>query len=234
MGSGAAGQPMNSDDTSWPFTSPAGRDASKPHEIDLYIEPSPRDSPTALPKLFTTLEPEPLGPAHANANAHVEEDLSSTPPSRDSPTTLPTPEAETSPEASGATSARAPAAAGAGAPARTVEFYQAGSPGIADIEFFVEEDDTPASTSRRPTTRSRRRRPPPAPASTAASDLVPAWLSTARFGLSRRRVAARAGRDPHAGRRAWLLAWLREKHRPTDAKASSRWPETGEAASTRG
>ena len=59
MGSGAAGQPMNSDDTSWPFTSPAGRDASKPHEIDLYIEPSPRDSPTALPKLFTTLEPDP-------------------------------------------------------------------------------------------------------------------------------------------------------------------------------
>ena len=85
MGSGAAGQPMNSDNTSWPFTSPAGKDAAKPpkpHEIDLYIEPSPRDSPTALPKLFTTLEPEPLAPAHANANAHVEEDLSSTPPSR--------------------------------------------------------------------------------------------------------------------------------------------------------
>ena len=64
MGGGAAGQPMNSDNTSWPFTSPAGRDASKPHEIDLYIEPSPRDSPTALPKLFTTLEPEPLASAH--------------------------------------------------------------------------------------------------------------------------------------------------------------------------
>ena len=47
MGSGAAGQPMNSDDKSWPFTSPAGKDATKapkPHEIDLYIEPSPRDS----------------------------------------------------------------------------------------------------------------------------------------------------------------------------------------------
>ena len=105
MGSGAAGQPMNSDNTSWPFTSPAGKDAAKPpkpHEIDLYIEPSPRDSPTALPKLFTTLEPEPLAPTN---NAHVEEDLSSTPPSRDSPTTLPTPEAETSPEASGAASA---------------------------------------------------------------------------------------------------------------------------------
>ena len=89
MGSGAAGQPMNSDNTSWPFTSPAGKDATKPpkpHEIDLYIEPSPRDSPTALPKLFTTLEPTALP-----ANAHVEEDLSSTPPSRDSPTTLPTP-----------------------------------------------------------------------------------------------------------------------------------------------
>ena len=67
MGSGAAGQPMNSDNTSWPFTSPAGKDAAKPpkpHEIDLYIEPSPRDSPTALPKLFTTLEPTAL-PANA-------------------------------------------------------------------------------------------------------------------------------------------------------------------------
>ena len=173
MGSGAAGQPMNSDNTSWPFTSPAGRDASKPHEIDLYIEPSPRDSPTALPKLFTTLEPEPLGPAHANANAHVEEDLSSTPPSRDSPTTLPTPEAETSPEAIGATSARAEPA-----PARTVEFYQAGTSGIADVEFFVEEDDTP--NVHEPMTYDevmRRRRPPPAPAPAASSDLVPAWLS---------------------------------------------------------
>ena len=167
MGSGAAGRPMNSDNTSWPFTSPAGRDASKPHEIDLYIEPSPRDSPTALPKLFTTLEPTALP-----ANAHVEEDLSSTPPSRDSPTTLPTPEAETSPEAIGATSARAEPA-----PARTVEFYQA-SPGVADVEFFVEEDDDPPSVHAPMTYDEvmRRRRPPPAPAS-MASDLVPAWLS---------------------------------------------------------
>ena len=155
-------------DGSWPFSSPAARkNAARPHEIDLYIEASPRDSPTALPKLFTTLEPTALP-----ANAHVEEDLSSTPPSRDSPTTLPTPEAETSPEASGATSARAEPA-----PARTVEFYQAGSPGVADIEFFVEEDDTPSVHE--PMTYDevmRRRRPPPAPAS-MASDLVPAWLS---------------------------------------------------------
>ena len=178
MGSGAAGQPMNSDNTSWPFTSPAGKDAAKPpkpHEIDLYIEPSPRDSPTALPKLFTTLEPTALP-----ANAHVEEDLSSTPPSRDSPTTLPTPEAETSPEASGATSARdapPPRPRAEPAPARTVEFYQEGSPGVADVEFFVEEDDAPAVHE--PMTYDevmRRRRPPPAPAS-MASDLVPEWLS---------------------------------------------------------
>ena len=174
MGSGAAGQPMNSDNPSWPFASPAGRDASKPHEIDLYIEPSPRDSPTALPKLFTTLEPTAL-----LANAHVEEDLSSTPPSRDSPTTLPTPEAETSPEASGAASASAPPPRPRAepAPARTVEFYQAGTSGIADVEFFVEEDDTPSVHE--PMTYDevmRRRRPPPAPASTT-SDLVPAWLS---------------------------------------------------------
>ena len=177
MGSGAAGQPMNSDNTSWPFTSPASRDASKPHEIDLYIEPSPRDSPTALPKLFTTLEPEPLAPTN---NAHVEEDLSSTPPSRDSPTTLPTPEAETSPEASGATSARdapPPRPRAEPAPARTVEFYQEGSPGVADVEFFVEEDDAPAVHE--PMTYDevmRLRRPPPAPAS-MASGLVPEWLS---------------------------------------------------------
>jgi hypothetical protein len=177
MGSGAAGQPMNSDNTSWPFTSPAGKDAAKPHEIDLYIEPSPRDSPTALPKLFTTLEPEPLAPTN---NAHVEEDLSSTPPSRDSPTTLPTPEAETSPEASGAASASdapPPRPRAEPAPARTVEFYQAGTSGIADVEFFVEEDDTP--NVHEPMTYDevmRRRRPPPAPAS-MASDLVPAWLS---------------------------------------------------------
>ena len=174
MGSGAAGQPMNSDDKSWPFTSPAGKDAARPHEIDLYIEPSPRDSPTALPKLFTTLEPTALP-----ANAHVEEDLSSTPPSRDSPTTLPTPEAETSPEASGATSARdapPPRPSAEAAPARTVEFYQA-SPGVADVEFFVEEDKAPGVHE--PMTYDevmRRRRPPPAPAS-MASDLVPAWLS---------------------------------------------------------
>ena len=160
MGSGAAGQPMNSDNTSWPFTSPAGKDATKapkPHEIDLYIEPSPRDSPTALPKLFTTLEPEPLAPA--DANAHVEEDLSSTPPARESPPTLP----EAAP-------------ARAEPPARTVEFYQA-SPGVADVEFFVEEDDAPAVHE--PMTYDevmRRRRPPPAPAS-MASDLVPEWLS---------------------------------------------------------
>ena len=180
MGSGAAGQPMNSDNTSWPFTSPAGKDAAKPpkpHEIDLYIEPSPRDSPTALPKLFTTLEPEPLAPTN---NAHVEEDLSSTPPSRDSPTTLPTPEAETSPEASGAASASdapPPRPRAEAAPARTVEFYQAGTSGIADVEFFVEEDDTP--NVHEPMTYDevmRRRRPPPAPAS-MASDLVPEWLS---------------------------------------------------------
>ena len=142
MGSGAAGQPMNSDNTSWPFTSPAGKDAkdaSKPHEIDLYIEPSPRDSPT----------------------------------------TLPTPEAETSPEASGATSARdapPPRPRAEAAPARTVEFYQA-TPGVADVEFFVEEDDAPAVHE--PMTYDevmRRRRPPPAPAS-MASDLVPEWLS---------------------------------------------------------
>ena len=177
MGSGAAGQPMNSDNTSWPFTSPAGRDASKPHEIDLYIEPSPRDSPTALPKLFTTLEPEPLAPTN---NAHVEEDLSSTPPSRDSPTTLPTPEAETSPEASGAASASdapPPRPRAEPAPARTVEFYQA-SPGVADVEFFVEEDDDTPSVHEPMTYDEvmRRRRPPPAPAS-MASGLVPAWLS---------------------------------------------------------
>ena len=171
MGSGAAGQPMNSDNTSWPFTSPAGKDASKPHEIDLYIEPSPRDSPTALPKLFTTLEPTALP-----ANAHVEEDLSSTPPSRDSPTTLLTPEAETSPETTSARDAPPPRPRTEPAP-RTVEFYQAGSPGVADIEFFVEEDDTP--NVHEPMTYDevmRRRRPPPAPAP-AAADLVPAWLS---------------------------------------------------------
>ena len=174
MGGGAAGQPMNSDNTSWPFTSPAGKEAARPHEIDLYIEASPRDSPTALPKLFTTLEPTALP-----ANAHVEEDLSSTPPSRDSPTTLPTPEAETSPEASGAASASdapPPRPRAEPAPARTVEFYQA-SPGVADVEFFVEEDDAPAVHE--PMTYDevmRRRRPPPAPAS-MASDLVPEWLS---------------------------------------------------------
>ena len=174
MGSGAAGQPMNSDDKSWPFTSPAGKDAAKPpkpHEIDLYIEPSPRDSPTALPKLFTTLEPTALP-----ANAHVEEDLSSTPPSRDSPTTLLTPEAETSPETTSARDVPPPRPRAEPAP-RTVEFYQAGSPGVADIEFFVEEDDTP--NVHEPMTYDeimRRRRPPPAPAS-MASDLVPEWLS---------------------------------------------------------
>ena len=62
------------------------------------------------------------------------------------------------------------------APARTVEFYQA-SPGVADVEFFVEEDDPPSVHE--PMTYDevmRRRRPPPAPAS-MASDLVPAWLS---------------------------------------------------------
>ena len=166
---------MNSDNKSWPFTSPAGKnakDASKPHEIDLYIEPSPRDSPTALPKLFTTLEPTALP-----ANAHVEEDLSSTPPSRDSPTTLPTPEAETSPEATSARDVAPPPRPRAEQAPRTVEFYQAGSPGVADIEFFVEEDDTP--NVHEPMTYDevmRRRRPPPAPAS-MASDLVPAWLS---------------------------------------------------------
>ena len=156
MGSGAAGQPMNSDNPSWPFASPAGRDASKPHEIDLYIEPSPRDSPTALPKLFTTLEPTALP-----ANAHVEEDLSSTPPARESPPTLPS---DTAP-------------ARAKPPARTVEFYQA-SPGVADVEFFVEEDDDPPSVHAPMTYDEvmRRRRPAPAPAP-AASDLVPAWLS---------------------------------------------------------
>ena len=174
MGSGAAGQPMNSDDKSWPFTSPAGKDAAKPpkpHEIDLYIEPSPRDSPTALPKLFTTLEPTALP-----ANAHVEEDLSSTPPSRDSPTTLPTPEAETSPETTSARDVAPPLHPRAEPAPRTVEFYQAG-PGVADVEFFVEEDDTPSVHE--PMTYDevmRRRRPPPAPAS-MASDLVPAWLS---------------------------------------------------------
>ena len=102
-------------------------------------------------------------------------------PSTPSPSpTLPTPEAETSPEASGATSARdapPPRPRAEPAPARTVEFYQAGSPGVADIEFFVEEDDTPSVHE--PMTYDevmRRRRPPPAPASMAA-DLVPAWLS---------------------------------------------------------
>ena len=74
------GEPAKGD-ASWPFSSPAATKDTRPHEIDLYIEASPRDSPTALPKLFTTLEPEPLAPAHAND--HVEEDLSSTPPSRD-------------------------------------------------------------------------------------------------------------------------------------------------------
>jgi hypothetical protein len=150
------GEPAKGD-ASWPFSSPAAtKDAARPHEIDLYIEASPRDSPTALPKLFTTLEPEPL----AQANAHVEEDLSSTPPARESPPTLPS---DTAP-------------ARAKPPARTVEFYQA-SPGVADVEFFVEEDDAPAVHE--PMTYDevmRRRRPPPAPAP-AASDLVPAWLS---------------------------------------------------------
>ena len=146
-------------DAPW-ISSPAAnnKDATRPHEIDLYIEASPRDSPTALPKLFTTLEPEPLAPA--DANAHVEEDLSSTPPARESPPTLPS---DTAP-------ARAEPAP------RTVEFYQAG-PGVADVEFFVEEDDTP--TVHEPMTYDevmRRRRPPPAPAS-MASDLVPEWLS---------------------------------------------------------
>ena len=143
---------------SWPFSSPAAtKDTARPHEIDLYIEASPRDSPTALPKLFTTLEPEPLAPA--DANAHVEEDLSSTPPARESPPTLP----DTAP-------------ARAEAPARTVEFYQA-SPGIADVEFFVEEDEAPGVHE--PMTYDevmRRRRPSQTPAP-AASDLVPAWLS---------------------------------------------------------
>ena len=182
MGSGAAGQPMNSDNTSWPSPSPAGKDAAKPpkpHEIDLYIEPSPRDSPTALPKLFTTLAPEPLAPA--DANAHVEEDLSSTPPARESPPTLPTPEAETSPETTSArdvppTLPSDTAPARAAPAARTVEFYQAG-PGVADVEFFVEEDKAPGVHE--PMTYDevmRRRRPPPAPAS-MASDLVPEWLS---------------------------------------------------------
>ena len=171
MGGGAAGQPMNSDNTSWPFTSPAGKDAARPHEIDLYIEHSPRDSPTALPKLFTTLEPTALP-----ANDHVEEDLSSTPPSRDSPTTLPTPEAETSPETTSARDAPPPRPRAEPAP-RTVEFYQAGTSGIADVEFFVEEDDTP--NVHEPMTYDevmRRRRPANAPAP-SASDLVPAWLS---------------------------------------------------------
>ena len=157
MGSGAAGQPMNSDDTSWPFTSPAGRDASKPHEIDLYIEPSPRDSPTALPKLFTTLEPTAL-PANAR-----EEDLSSTPPSRDSPTTLPTPEAETSPEAASARGrprrGRAP-----GAPARTVSSRQAGQPGVAD-----RDDDTPSTTDDRDEVIDGGPAPAPAPATRTSS-----------------------------------------------------------------
>ena len=149
------GEPSKGD-ASWPFSSPAAtKDAARPHEIDLYIEASPRYSPTALPKLFTTLEPTALP-----ANAHVEEDLSSTPPARESPPTLP---ADTAP-------------ARAEPPARTVEFYQA-SPGVADVELFVEEDDTPSVHE--PMTYDevmRRRRPPPAPAP-AASDLVPAWLS---------------------------------------------------------
>jgi len=153
-----SGEPANGN-ASWPFSSPAAtKEAARPHEIDLYIEASPRDSPTALPKLFTTLEPEPLAPA--DANAHVEEDLSSTPPARESPPTLP-----------------AAAPARAEAPVRTVEFYQTGSPGVADVEFFVEEDDAPAVHE--PMTYDevmRRRRPPPAPAS-MASDLVPEWLS---------------------------------------------------------
>ena len=150
------GEPAKGD-ASWPFSSPAATKDTRPHEIDLYIEASPRDSPTALPKLFTTLEPEPLAPA--DANAHVEEDLSSTPPARESPPTLP----EAAP-------------ARAEPPARTVEFYQA-SPGVADIEFFVEEDDPP--NVHEPMTYDevmRRRRPANAPAP-AASDLVPAWLS---------------------------------------------------------
>ena len=161
------GEPAKGD-ASWPFSSPAAtKDAARPHEIDLYIEASPRDSPTALPKLFTTLEPTALP-----ANAHVEEDLSSTPPSRDSPTTLPTPEA-TSPETTSAPRPRAEPA-----PARTVEFYQAGTSGIADVEFFVEEDDATPSVHAPMTYDEvmRRRRPPPAPAP-AAADLVPAWLS---------------------------------------------------------
>ena len=151
------GEPAKGD-ASWPFRSPAAtKDAARPHEIDLYIEASPRDSPTALPKLFTTLEPEPLAPA--DANAHVEEDLSSTPPARESPPTLP--------EAAPARDAP---------PARTVEFYQAGTSGIADVEFFVEEDTPHVHEPMTYDEVMRRRRPPPAPASMAA-DLVPAWLS---------------------------------------------------------
>ena len=150
------GEPAKGDG-SWPFSSPAAtKDAARPHEIDLYIEASPRDSPTALPKLFTTLEPTALP-----ANDHVEEDLSSTPPARESPPTLPS---DTAP-------------ARAEPPARTVEFYQADTSGIADVEFFVEADDPPHVHE--PMTYDevmRRRRPPPAPAS-MASDLVPAWLS---------------------------------------------------------
>ena len=63
------------------------------------------------------------------------------------------------------------------APARTVEFYQA-SPGVADVEFFVEEDDDTPSVHEPMTYDEvmRRRRPANAPAS-MASDLVPAWLS---------------------------------------------------------
>ena len=96
------GEPAKGDG-SWPFSSPAAtKDAARPHEIDLYIEASPRDSPTALPKLFTTLEPTALP-----ANDHVEEDLSSTPPARESPPTLPS---DTAP-------------ARAEPPARTVEFF---------------------------------------------------------------------------------------------------------------
>ena len=164
MGSGAAGQPMNAN-TSWLFSSTTPRvdNHSSKHDIDLYVEPSPRDSPNALPKFFTTLEPVSLEPART---ARVEE--TATPSTDDAETSYATPAREvSSPLPADGTPARDEPE-----PARTVEFSQ--TSGVADVEFFF-EDDT-ALRAHEPMTydevMSRRRPSAPAPA-----NLVPGWLS---------------------------------------------------------
>ena len=159
------GQPMN-DNTSWLFSSTTPRvdnQSSKPHDIDLYVEPSPRDSPKALPKFFTTLEPVPLEPARA---ARVEE--TTTPSTDDAETSYATPaRAVSTPRPADGTPARDEPE-----PVRTVEFPQ--TSGVADVEFFFEDDELPLPHL--PMTydeiMSRRRPAAPAPAY-----LVPEWLS---------------------------------------------------------